>query len=162
MIRLLETQDLDVFKRLRLEALSSTPEAYAASLEDWQALPEMEWLRRITETLVFVAFRRREPMGMMGLIPKKPSKMAHRAKIVMVYVREEERGTGVACDLLDCLTRHARSIGIRQLELGVNADNSRAIRFYEREGYSVIGRIPGGYLHEGRGIDEVLMVRQID
>ncbi|RVP06308.1 hypothetical protein CN083_19340 [Sinorhizobium meliloti] len=42
-----------------------------------------------------------------------------------------------------------------------SADNPAAIRFYHREGFSVAGRIPSGFLHEGREIDDVIMVKRI-
>lgn len=42
--------------------------------------------------------------------------------------------------------------------LTVKAENSPAIRFYQREGFVEVGRIPAGYLDQGREIDDVLMV----
>ncbi|MFX9877883.1 GNAT family N-acetyltransferase, partial [Acinetobacter baumannii] len=81
---------------------------------------------------------------------------AHRGDIVMVYVRNDLRGTGLAARLLDTVSAHALEIGIRQLELGVSADNPAARRFYERAGFREVGRIPGGFIHEGREIDDIL------
>jgi len=54
--------------------------------------------------------------------------------------------------------RYARDIGILQLEFAVGAVNPAAIRFYEREGLIVTGRIPGGFLHDGKEIDDAIMV----
>jgi ribosomal protein S18 acetylase RimI-like enzyme len=87
--------------------------------------------------------------------------MAHRATIIMVYVRRNLRGTGLAGKLLRAVADHARDIGILQLELFVSAENPAAIRFYQREGFSEIGRIPGGVLEEGREIDDVMMARRL-
>lgn len=87
--------------------------------------------------------------------------MAHRATVVMVYVRESARGTGVAAALLDAIVACAASEGIRQLELAVSIENPAAKRFYERHGFAAFGTIPGGFLHQGREIDEVLMARRI-
>jgi len=42
--------------------------------------------------------------------------------------------------------------------LTVKAENSPAIRFYQRERFVKVGRIPAGYLDQGREIDDVLMV----
>jgi ribosomal protein S18 acetylase RimI-like enzyme len=36
-----------------------------------------------------------------------------------------------------------------------------AISFYRREGFGETGRIPAGFIHEGREIDDVLMVRRL-
>lgn len=97
----------------------------------------------------------------MGLLRERPAKMAHRAYIVMVYVRRDQRGTGVARALLQSTMEHARTMAIRQLELAVNAENEAAIRFYRREGFREIGRIPNALMHEDREIDELLMARHI-
>lgn len=43
----------------------------------------------------------------------------------------------------------------------VSAENPAAIRFYLREGFSEVGRIPAGFLHDGREIDDVMMVRRL-
>lgn len=51
-------------------------------------------------------------------------------------VAPSERGTGLAKALLDDARR--RSPGA--IELDVNAANRRALRFYEREGFSPVGR----------------------
>jgi putative acetyltransferase len=51
-------------------------------------------------------------------------------------VAPTERGSGLASSLLDEAKR--RSPGV--VELDVNEANARARRFYEREGFSVVGR----------------------
>jgi ribosomal protein S18 acetylase RimI-like enzyme len=161
MIRLLGPDDVDAFRRIRLEALRAEPAAFASSVRDWESLPDEEWRRRLTENPVFVAFRDSEPVGIMGLMRQRSSRMAHRASIIMVYVRESLRGADLARELLKALADHARVSGIRQLELAVNAENAAAIRFYRREGFTEIGLIPGGFLHDGKEIDEIMMARRI-
>jgi GNAT superfamily N-acetyltransferase len=162
MIRLLGSEDVEVFRRIRLEALRAEPAAFASSAEDWEALSDEEWLRRLTDNPVFVAFCDGEPVGIMGLLRQSSSRMAHRATIIMVYLRASQRGGGLAKALLEALADHAHRCGILQLELAVNADNLAALRFYRREGFVEIGRIPGGFLHEGRETDEIMMARRID
>lgn len=160
-VRLLGPDDVDAFRSIRLEALRVEPAAFASSVEDWEKLPDEEWRRRLTDNPVFVAFRDRAPVGIMGLMRERSAKMAHRAFIIMVYVRQDQRGSGAARALLQSSTEHARASGIRQLELAVNAQNEAAIRFYRREGFSEIGRIPNALMHEGQEIDELLMARRI-
>jgi RimJ/RimL family protein N-acetyltransferase len=160
-IRLLTPDDGDFFRRIRLEALRTEPSAFASRVEDWEELSPDEWRRRLTETPVFVAFRDDDPVGVMGLMRQRSTKMAHRATIIMVYVGKALRGAGIAAKLLEAVTDHAREIGVRQLELAVTAENPAAYRFYEREGFAEIGRVPGGFLQDGREIDEILMARRI-
>lgn len=61
-------------------------------------------------------------------------------------MRKGERGTGIAASLLHDVTEHARDHGVLQLELAVNAENSAAMRFYQRHGFVEVGRIPNGFL----------------
>lgn len=160
-VRLAGPDDVDAFKYIRLEALRLEPAAFASRVEDWQALPDEEWLRRIASGAVFIAFRGDEPVGLMSLMREQSAKSRHRATVVMVYVRASERGAGTGKALLDALTDHARDAGILQLELTVSAENPAAQRFYAREGFAEIGRLPAGLIHEGREVDEVMMAKRI-
>ncbi|WP_438751446.1 GNAT family N-acetyltransferase [Pararhizobium sp. O133] len=162
MIRHLGPQDLAIFRSIRMEALRREPTAFASSAEDWGLLPDDEWMRRLITNHVFASFEGDEPVGIMGLARQSATKMAHRATLIMVYVRRDQRGRGHAKGLLDALVGHAREFGIAQLELALSAENPVALRFYRREGFAEVGRIPAGMRHEGREIDEILMARRID
>lgn len=159
-IRRLSMDEIDVFRCIRLEALSREPSSFASRFEDWINLPDEEWRRRLNNP-VFVAFVNGQPVGMMGLARHRPSKMAHRAALISVYVRKSQRGTGIAENLLNAVADYARSIGVLQLELAVSAENPAALCFYRRHGFAEIGRIPCGFLHDDKEIDEVTMVRRL-
>ncbi len=161
MIRLLSPDDVNLFRSIRLEALRASPESYASSVEDWQDLSDEEWRRRLVDNHVFIAVENQLPVGIMALARQRPVKMAHRAVIQMVYLRENARGRGLAEALLEALVEFARGQGIRHLELAVSAENDVAIRFYRRRGFMEIGRIPCALFHQGREIDEILMARPV-
>lgn len=160
-VRLLRATDVAAFRQVRLEALRREPEGFASSAADWDALALDEWRRRMTSGPIVAAIRGDEPVGLMGLLLQTGRRMAHRATLIMVYVRREERGAGLADAMLDTLAGVARDKGIRQIELHASTENPRAIRFYLRSGFTEVGRIPGGFIHEDREIDELLMVRRI-
>lgn len=157
-IRRLGRDEVNAFRCIRLEALRCEPASFASSYEDWASLSAAEWRQRL-ENPVIVAFQNDEPVGLIGLLREHPRKMAHRAQVVMVYVRKNWRGSGLAKKLMDAITNYAQEAGVTQLELDVSAENPIAIRFYEREGFTEIGRVPAGIVHKGRGIDDVVMVR---
>ncbi|MEP3277980.1 MAG: GNAT family N-acetyltransferase [Stappiaceae bacterium] len=161
MIHHLQPDDIETFKSIRLEALRQDPDAFATYAEDWERLSDDEWRSRLKSTQVFVAIEGTEPVGIMGLMRQAPSKAAHRASIIMVYVRPDQRGTGVADRLLASLTDFASGSGIRQLELMVSAENPAAIGFYRKAGFEQVGLIPNGLLHEGRAFDQIVMARSI-
>jgi GNAT superfamily N-acetyltransferase len=129
LIRILGADDLAIFKAIRLEALRAEPAAFASSVEDWEVLSDDDWRKRLVEGPVFVAFKDDEPVGIMGLIRQRASKMAHRATLIMVYVRSSERAGGRASELLHATVAYAHENEIRQLELAFTAENTAARRF---------------------------------
>jgi hypothetical protein len=91
----LGASDLSVFKAIRLESLRLAPSAFANTEGDWSSLSDEEWLNRMKNP-VFALLRRQEPIGVAGLILQQGAKKSHRATLIMVYLRESERGTGLA------------------------------------------------------------------
>ncbi|MFT4717156.1 MAG: RimJ/RimL family protein N-acetyltransferase [Paracoccaceae bacterium] len=161
MIRHLTAADFEIYRQIRLEALREDPLAFASYAADWQDLPDAEFSRRIAADDVFVSFDGDDPVGIMGIMPFEPAKMTHRSTIILVYLRKSHRGQGRAEALIRAVEDFARTKGLRQLELTVLTENPTAMRFYERMGYRKIGFIPAGFLHEGREMDEVLMMRRL-
>jgi ribosomal protein S18 acetylase RimI-like enzyme len=53
------------------------------------------------------------------------------------YVEPEYRGTGLADDLVARVCQHAREDGAVELSLEVDADNDRALAYYEKLGFEV-------------------------
>lgn len=56
-----------------------------------------------------------------------------------VYVLSGAHGTGVAAPLLQATLDAARSTGAAGIWLGVNQRNPRALRFYEKSGFAIVG-----------------------
>ncbi len=152
--------DVEAFRQIRLEALRNDPEAYASYVEEWECLPIGEWENRLRHNIVYASFEEDAPTGLMGLMRQRMSKMAHRGTLIMVYTSPAYRGSGIGRALLNAVSRHAREVGVHQLELAVSAENEAAIRFYLAQGFAEAGRIPDGFVHAGRGVDEILMVRR--
>lgn len=83
-----------------------------------------------------------ETVGYLSLEKMLGSKCAHRANLHMA-IKQEFWGTGSADILIENCLKHAKKLGVRRLELGVFESNYRAIRFYERHGFTVEGRKVG-------------------
>ena len=155
----LEAEDLPIFKAIRLESLKMAPSAFANTFADWSSLSDKEWLDRM-KIPVFAMLKGQEPVGIMGLMLQRGEKRSHRATIIMVYLRESERGSGLANDLLQAVMGFAKEGGVRQFELNVNHTNARAIRFYERHGFERVGKIPAALIDDGREVDELILVHR--
>lgn len=61
------------------------------------------------------------------------------AELSKVYVREEAHGSGLALALVEATIAAARELGAAAVWLGVNQQNARANRFYERCGFATVG-----------------------
>jgi ribosomal protein S18 acetylase RimI-like enzyme len=56
------------------------------------------------------------------------------------YVAQEWHGRGIASLLMDAIKQHAAARDVRTLWLGVWEHNPRAIAFYRKQGYRIVGR----------------------
>jgi ribosomal protein S18 acetylase RimI-like enzyme len=61
------------------------------------------------------------------------------AELSKLYVLEGHHGLGVAAALMDGSLRAARERGAAGMWLGVNQENARANRFYEKSGFAIVG-----------------------
>ncbi|MGR3464744.1 GNAT family N-acetyltransferase [Limimaricola sp.] len=96
-----------------------------------------------------------------GLLPRK-RRRAHVGEVVLI-VHDDHVGRGYGTSLLRALLDLADNwLGLRRLELEVNADNRAAIRLYERHGFEVEGTKRGDVLRAGVLIDSHVMGRLRD
>lgn len=152
-IRTTSEADWQAVRALRLEMLRDYPLAYAETLATALDVDEAGWrLRgargtnpRQTSVVAIDGDRWIGHMG--GYIPDATSGPV----LVGVYVAADHRGetAGVARRLLDVVEDWALGFG-DTLRLEVHEDNPRAIRFYEKLGFTHTGRsreyelAPGG------------------
>ncbi|TFB56632.1 MULTISPECIES: GNAT family N-acetyltransferase [unclassified Cryobacterium] len=61
------------------------------------------------------------------------------AELSKCYLRAETHGRGVAAALMNATLDAARARGAAGSWLGVNQENARAIRFYEKNGFVTVG-----------------------
>lgn len=161
-IRPLRPADIGPYRALRLRALRQEPTAFASSPEDELQLPVETVESRLQQTqsqVMFGGFQGEALVGLSGLLRERRSKMAHKAWIVSFYVAPEARRRGLGRRLLEATLEHARSMpGLRQVNLGVNADNVAARQLYESMGFVAFGLERGFMLVDGVLHDELSMV----
>jgi RimJ/RimL family protein N-acetyltransferase len=164
-IRRLRPDDAPALVALRREALEVDPLAFAASLEDDRAL-SLEFVRGALaddEQAVFGLFHGTELVGMVGLTREPRLKLRHKATIWGVYVAPRARTKGSGRALLDAAIAYARRWpGLLQLHLTVSDTALSAIRLYERSGFRAWGREPRAMHWQGRFVDDLHMVLELD
>lgn len=88
---------------------------------------------------VWVAVKGTNVLGSIAIKPRMYKKLADRssAEIYNMYVIKDQRGTGLAQQLIQTAERHCKREKIKALHLTTQDNLTRAIRFYEKVGYSL-------------------------
>jgi ribosomal protein S18 acetylase RimI-like enzyme len=159
-VRKLTPDEVDGVRALRQEALQLRPEAFSSDSERDAAVTADQWRERLAKGRWFGAFVDGELVGMVAWSPEESRKTAHAGKLGSMYVRDIARGSGAADALIKAALIDA-SATLEQMTLTVNAENGRAIRVYERHGFTLIGRVPDALRVDGRSYDELIMWRRV-
>lgn len=147
-------------RAIRLEALRLHPESFCADLETWEAKTPEQWRSLLSDGAWFGVRRNGELVAVAAFTRPCSEKLAHTGELSGMYVRADERGTGIADVLIRGIIEYAVQ-EVVQVKLTVNAENARAIKLYERHGFRIVGRIPH-VIHVGdKFYDEVVMVRAV-
>ncbi len=143
-IRRLGPADAIAFRDLRLEALSTVPEAFGSSPEEESARP-MDLVRsRLTNAgpdAVFGAFADNMLVGMAGFALSQGIKKRHKGLLWGVFVRAPWRERGTGEQLVRAVIDHALS-RVLLLQASVVSSNAAARRIYHRLGFVAYGMEP--------------------
>jgi putative acetyltransferase len=128
---------------------------------------EAMWRQRIeaglkpdAPDLHLVAERDGQVVGMAGLHPAGSHPRRAHVRSLGLWVHPGHQAQGVGTALMQALLDYADNwLGALRLELGVYADNGRALRLYERCGFVREGLQRGYALRNGRFVDSILMAR---
>ena len=161
-IRRLTSDDVDIWRELRLEALSHFPENFLTTHAEEAARSDAERAEMLGRRRVFFAAVDGVPAGTAALDPETAAPEAHRVSLNAFYARPAFHGGGVAQALVDHVIAVASSEGFLQIELIVASDNPRAIRFYARNGFVPWGRLPRAVRLPDRYQDDLYMMRALD
>lgn len=160
-IRILQADDAAAYQALRLRGLKECPSAFASSFEEEVATPVDVVAARLAaqqDSAVFGAFENGLLVGIVGLRRESMRKLAHKAYIWGMFVAPDARNGGIGRQLLGRALEHASDVlRVRQVNLGVNADNLPAIALYRRMRFEPFGRERGFMLLDGKLHDEVHM-----
>ena len=142
-IQRIVSQNIDLFKALRLCALEDSPNAFGSTWEREMSFSDEEWRTRIErwsgETGIgFLAMDGDVPCGIAGALVHASDRS--RAELVSVWTAPTHRRKGVGGLLIDAITEWMRSRDISTLVLMVTNTNEPAIRFYTRLGFAMTGR----------------------
>lgn len=165
-IRPITPDELDAWWELRLRSLRDHPDAFGADYEETRQRGP-EYLRPATAgggvDRLFAAFAPDGSLVAQARTAGNGGKRTHIAMIVSVYTAPEHRGRGLSKALIAAATDHCRTFPhVRQVSIGVNANNPAAIAVYTGAGFIPWGTEPRALATHDGFHDEVHMVLFLD
>ncbi len=160
-IQRLQEQDWALWKEIRLEAVKLHPEFFGGSYEEESLWEDKDFKKGLIKSDVFGAFIENKLIGVAGFFQFTFQKLKHRGTLFGLYVSKENRGHGVAGQLIEAVINHAREL-VLQLHCTVTPDNKAAINLYQRYGFQIYGTEPRSLKVGENFYDEHLMVLKLD
>lgn len=161
-MRVLTPADQPEWRRLRLMALEQFPTAFITTAREQHARPASQDRATLSRGHSYGLIQNKRMIGIAALIPLVREACQHRMELGAVFVVADHWGTGAAQWFMDAIETEARRRNALQLELSVAADNLRAIRFYERNGFERFGIQPRAIMFNGAGQDDFFYVKMLD
>ncbi|GMA52422.1 hypothetical protein GCM10025857_37790 [Alicyclobacillus contaminans] len=162
-VRVLEAEDAAAYRRLRLEALLHSPEAFQTTYEDFAARSLEQIAAQLAPSPSHVTLGAHTPtghlVGTVTLVQEQGRKVQHIANVFGMFVAAPWRRRGVGRMLLEAVIAHSQQWpGVEQLRLSVVRSNDGALRLYESLGFQKFGIEPNALKLDGDAWDEVHMV----
>jgi GNAT superfamily N-acetyltransferase len=138
----ISTNDVLVFKTVRLRALQDSPAAFGSTYARESQFPDAEWLKRAAnmngeKAIGYLAMDDDGACGVIGVFRDEHDSLS--ANVVSMWVAPAYRRTGLGASLIAALQTWARNHGVLVLRLMVTSNNRAAIEFYEHMGFSMTG-----------------------
>ncbi|WP_088102966.1 GNAT family N-acetyltransferase [Halalkalibacter urbisdiaboli] len=161
-IRQLNRIDAEEYLSIRLEALQNSPYAFASSYEEEKNQTAEKYKNRFEtpiNTFTFGAFEESQLVGVVTLVKEQLLKLSHRANIVAMYIKPENRGNGIGKALISKVIEKAYNLeSIEQIYLTVVTTNVPAKKLYTSSGFEVIGKEKRALKFDNTYYDEEHMV----
>ena len=138
LVRPLGPDEWRQLREVRLRALEEAPTDFGSTWAEERDRPDEWWQGSAASTAWFVAEDDGRIVGLAAGVA--PGELRPHRELVSMWVEPARRGSGLAEELLARVVAWARQHGEAELALHVADGNPRAVRFYERAGFTRTGR----------------------
>lgn len=161
--RLLNADDLDRYREIRLDCLKNNPDSFGSTYEEVLRAPASKMSRFMLQPdlggFLAGAFQDKRLIGICAFTQGDRIKTRHRGDLTQMYVAPSYQGRGSGTGLLRFVLQIAFSNPvIEQVELGVVDSNAGALALYRRNGFVRYGRLKNCFKQAGDYRALVLMV----
>ncbi|AIF81707.1 hypothetical protein I862_05765 [endosymbiont of Acanthamoeba sp. UWC8] len=159
-IKILDQDDWQSWKNLRLEALQNAPHTFGASIEEVYTLDKKDFQTLLSKNKIFGAFLNAQLIGCVGFYVLNSLKTQHRGVLWGMYVTPEHRGKNIAGSLVDAVISYVKS-SVEQLNLKCVTANHSAVKLYQKHGFKICGTEPRALKVDNKYYDEYAMVLEL-
>ncbi|MBN1896117.1 MAG: GNAT family N-acetyltransferase [Candidatus Aenigmarchaeota archaeon] len=118
-----------------------------------------KWKKMLTRKYSFVCERRRTVVGFITCV-RKIGQEKHIAYIGPVVVRPGMKSNGVGAEMMEYILQKLKYTSrFKRIEMVVNSDNSRAVKFFRKWGFEVEAVLKRHTERNGEYLDDFLMVK---
>lgn len=160
-LRVLNSDDHEIYRLLRLEMLREEPSSFGSDYESALKLAEQDFRDRADYTedkFIIGAFAAEDLVGSCGGRRDPDLKRRHIGYIWGMYLQAQHRGSGTAARLLTTTIDRLRQLpDLELIQLAVTAGNRAAERLYLSAGFREYGVEPAALKVDGKNYDERLM-----
>jgi GNAT superfamily N-acetyltransferase len=158
LIRRIQTADAMAVKRLRLQALTQEPLAFAMDVTQAADWADAQWVQMASRNsdgvpTIVLAQVGTELVGMVGCHLDSSPKMTHCGMVWGMYVAPAQRNHGIARQLLQAVIDHGSAHHLQMLKLSVTTTQTSALRGYLRAGFVQYAHEPALLCVDGVPID---------
>ena len=156
-IKILNPQNVNDFKKIRLSALLQAPEMFGSTYTTEITHPDIYFENCLLNSIAFAAYDDKEIIGIAILIRESAIRIAHKSHLTSVFIEPKFQQKGIAHILLNTVIKHARAQQIEQILLTVVEDNMIAINFYKKLGFQMYGTEISALKDQDKYTNEILM-----
>ena len=160
--RALRRGEASEFKALWLEGLRNYPDAFLLTEAEASAVTLKQIEIAISAGVHWGVEKNGALVAIASMRIGGVSRLRHTADIGPFFVSAAAQGQGVAKRMLSGMLEHARSSGLKQVELCVDVQNSAAISLYRAFGFEVFGTRPRSVIIDGIARSDHLMICMLD
>ncbi|MFV0606139.1 MAG: GNAT family N-acetyltransferase [Niabella sp.] len=120
-IKALTLNELDAYKRIRLQALKTDPQSYCNSFEKEASMSQEAWVQRISnpEGIIFGLYHAEELIGITAILIEEHC-VGH---LTHSYIQKQYRGLGLSKQLFTARMQWAKEKGVQKLIINHRKNN---------------------------------------
>lgn len=154
------SEDWERFRKIRLEALQTDPQAFGGNFENELQENELYWREKLSnqDRSFYVAEENSDFVATAGARKIDDTEWM----LSTIYTSPSSRGKGISNELLLRIIHEAKKSGVKKVSLNVNSEQENAVDLYKKLGFKIIAEGKGIQMGDGIIHHEYYMEKELD